>query len=304
MERKGHIFVLLVFLVLVSVVVSPISAVQPITTNLGLESHSVDQVTDFTYTAPDGLAVAGIEVRVPYGTDLTFSINGGDSTGTIQYSGDTLSSSHTVTIGSDSNTFNFPGDVLHAAFLHKIGPASNGTGDRGYFVSTEVFTSYYAPLAYDSVTNASPIRTITFNSNLPVNLMIITESYEKASADLAPGGLGDLIGGIGVTDVLKEIPIWVGIAMEMMGTIKDLVLNIFWWLKFFFWDNGLLITVLYFATSMAHAAMSSVTSKGFDVFRFYKKFIGFQVALYRFMIEMWQLLVLIISQFAELFKLI
>jgi len=286
---------LLALLLVLGMIVSPVCAVSPIFPNLGMDEQYFDNVGTLTYNTTPGLAVAGIEIRVPYGTDLDFTINPGEAsetTGTIDYTGTTVSSTHNISIGGNSESFYFPGDVLHAAYLHRVGVASNGTGDRGYYVSTEIMTSYFGQTAYKTVSGAAPITKFSISSNLPVNVRVVTESIEKAFTDLEPGGLGDLI----PADIPKVLNYWLQLASQFSGSAIGFIWGVFWIIKFFFIDNLLLIIALWISVSMAYAAISSA-----NIFVFYKKFFGLQRALVDFIISLWRILWEIVNYGVQIF---
>lgn len=282
--------------------ISPVSAATPILPSYGLDDLYLDQITQTAYTAPDGLSIAGLEVRVPFGSTTTFTINAGtaqETSGSIIYTGDLTSSTETITIGGTTNSFYFPGNVLHPASLHHIGVAFNNTGERGYYVDTEILTSYFNQISYITVANATPITTVTISSDRPVNVKIITQSYEKGAADLAPGGFADLPGLLpGILDPLKK---WTNFAWELGGILWDLVNEVYWWLKFLFWDNLLITIALYVGITGAMAFGQNPTQKG-AIFKAIKTFIGYQMALFRGIVGMWQMLINVLNSFVNIFK--
>lgn len=295
---------LIIILVLLAAMVAPAMAATPITPGLGMDEVFFDQVSVLNYVAPSGLAVAGIEIRVPYQSTTTFTINPGTATethGSIYYTGDLSSSTETIAIGGDVKDFYFPGNVLHPASLHHIGVAFNNSGQRGYYVDTEILTSYFNQIAYVTVVNATPITTFSFTSDQPVNVKVITESYEKAYTDLAPGGFGDIPGYVPGIDspggIPGEIVRWLKLGADIAATIYNLSVQSFYWLKFFFWDNLLLTVCLYIAIS---AAVAFNQSK--DIFAAIQKFFKYQKGLFEFVISMWERLINLIATFRGIFR--
>jgi hypothetical protein len=289
---------LLAILIVAGMIVSPVCAASPIMPNFGLDDVFIDNVATLNYNTPDGLAIAGLEIRVPYGTTLSFTLNplnGTSETGTIVYSGDILSSTHTVGIGSDSNAITLP-DPLHGAGLYHIGVASNGSGDRGYFTSFEVLSMWSGPMAYSTVAGATPITSISFTSNNLVNVRVVTESYEKAYTDLEPGGLGDI-----VDPILKGATgtDWIALAKSYAGAVIAFITGIFWILDFFFIKNLLLIIVLWISVSMAVSAVTTPYRK--MPWGFFEKFFRYQRALLDFIVSLWRVLWEIINYIVQIF---
>jgi len=101
-----------------------------------------------------------------------------------------------------------------------------------------------------------------------------------------------------IETALDFINFGIGIAATLLG----FVLMIFGIIKFFFIDNLLLTLALYISVTMAYSAVSSVGSKGFDIWKFYKKFFGLQRSLMNFMVELWNYLIQIISSFRGIFR--
>ena len=91
---------------------------------------------------------------------------------------------------------------------------------------------------------------------------------------------------------------WINLAISMMVFVKDTAIALFYWLKFFFWDNLGMSIALYISISMAYSAN---TSK--DIFKFIGKFFNDQRKLFEFMLSLWTTLVNLIATFRGIFRL-
>lgn len=91
---------------------------------------------------------------------------------------------------------------------------------------------------------------------------------------------------------------WIYLAISLTVFVKDTVIALLYWLKFFFWDNLGMTVVLYISISMAYAAN---TSK--DIFKFLGKFFNDQKKLFEFILGLWTILVNLVAQFRSIFHL-
>ena len=96
-------------------------------------------------------------------------------------------------------------------------------------------------------------------------------------------------------DVMWE---WLNLAISLTLFVKDTAISLFYWLKFFFWDNLSMTVALYISISMAYSAN---TAK--DIFTFFKKFFNDQKKLFEFILSLWTTLVNLIAQFRSIFHL-
>ncbi len=100
----------------------------------------------------------------------------------------------------------------------------------------------------------------------------------------------------GVIDVAWD---WINLAISMAAFVYEMVLALFYWLKFFFIDNLLMTIALYLTLTMAFAARAS---RG-NIEKFLRRWIKDQVGLFNFILSLWNILVDIISKFRSIFKL-
>jgi hypothetical protein len=305
MKSKTNLFLILVCLLGLLLIIAPIQA-KPEPTGIFTDSTTInsDYVTTYTYTADPGYAIGNIVIMPPIGSHDTFTLtygNGSTVSGTVVYIPENIlgidsptNSVSTVSIGGDSQTRNFI-DAHSSPEQAKITGYARDTdaGTVGFGIWDAGVGLWSDQIAYYSVPNSTNrlISSVTITGDKPFK---VTLGYGTAAYIASANNKSAL-------DVLND---WIQLAISLAATIIGVITGIIWYLKFFFVDNGLLIIALYLAVSMAYSAMSSVSAKGFDVFRFMKKFIGFQQSLYRFIIDMWTQLVTIVSWFAQIFKLI
>ena len=299
--------ILLAFLVLLGMIVSPVLAATNIVTTGyfpdAIAEIEVDNIYDFAYSVNSTRAISNVQFRAPKGTELnyTFTYGAGNSmSGYITYlPGDVDFYGYgegvtTINIGSATDSRSFVDTGLFRKW-EIVGYAreedDNGTvlsiGYAIYDVSLGIgnigFQSGF--IAYESVVSLQPIESISFTSNKPVWMFIGTSDREEIQAGISRT----------VLDVVNE---WITLALSMGATILGLAQTTFYWLKFIFVDNILITVALYFSVSMAYSAISSK-----NIFQFYRRFFKDQQAFYKFILGLWQTLINIISSFRGIFRL-
>ncbi len=90
----------------------------------------------------------------------------------------------------------------------------------------------------------------------------------------------------------------VNFALSMVTLVLDLGIGTLVWLKFFFVDNLMMTISLYLAITMAFAAGRAKTIDGF-----LRKFFSDQKKLFEFILGLWDILISIIGQFRNIFRL-
>lgn len=220
-KTKSHIFVLLVFLVLAGMIVSPISA------------------QDVTYTAPANYCVWAINFDIPDGSSGTIVMN--------QANGDVVTASWSrgglplnaldSQIGADSETFNlYP--VIPA--YGSIWNGENTTTSRQLKMGTGL-----APLGWSRViqTTIDPAVITSYHLTSDADISISQELKDTRSAVLAlnPANEYNL-----VTLLTAYIPLVVGVFLSLI-----------YWLKFLFVDHLILTVSLYLTGTMAYAINTS-----------------------------------------------
>ena len=298
--------ILLAFLVLLGMIVSPVLAATNIVTTGyfpdAIAEIEVDNIYDFTYSVNSTRAISNVQFRAPKGTELnyTFTYGAGNSmSGYITYlPGDV----DIFGYGEGVTTINIGTSTASRAFVDTglfrkweiVGYAreedDNGTvlstGYAIYDVSLGIgnigFQSGF--IAYESVASLQPIESISFTSNKPVWMFIGTSDREEIQAGISRT----------VLDVANE---WITLAISISATILGLAQITFYWLKFIFVDNILITVALYFSVSMAYSAISSR-----NIFQFYRRFFKDQKAFFEFILGLWQTLINIISSFRGIFR--
>jgi len=297
---KGAIAVLLAFILVGGMIVSPVSA-------LGLEltwipwggdiQRSNGKVTNYSVdVSPDGLAFKRIMFDVPTGTTVDFTLyygNGTTVTGSCSYNNDGFFQQYSeveldgVTKGHSYTGFEEVGRI------DIVGYARNWTTDTEYVHGFVIYDTLYSlslpqPENYvfyevDSLED-NVIYRFDMTSNNPVQIDYYTDTREK-------------VGEAAVTTPLQAVNEWVNFALMIAKNLLDVVGTLFYWLKFFFFDNLGMTVALYLSITMAYAA---ATSK--NIFKFFGKFFNDQRKLFEFIIGLWRSLIEIISSFRGIFR--
>ena len=288
--------ILLAVLVLVGMIVSPVCALgYEITAEpLGGQTHLVPgRPTNLSVdVSPEGNAIQRISFDIPTGTTLNFTLwyGAGDTVeGWMVYSNDGFMTQYSeVAIGGDVQGYSYWG-IQEAGRIDIIGYARNYTTateyTQGFMVydALRISTKY---LAYYPVSDLSDnvIYKFEYTSTNPVIVLYYTNTRENVAV-------------AATTTLLESVNEWVKFALEIGSFVLGLVTALFYWLKFFFWDNLLMSIALYISISMAYAAN---TSK--DIFKFIGKFFNDQRKLFEFMLSLWTTLVNLIATFRGIFR--
>jgi len=294
---KGAIAVLLAIVLVGGMIVSPVCAVYEITA----EPHggSINAAQGKVYNlsidvSPVGDAIQRIHVHVGTGTSVVFTLwygNGSTVSGTMKYSNNGFLNQHSeVSIDSDVQSIDYIG-------LQEIGRIDIVGYARNWTTSTEYDTGF---IVYDSVAGISDRRNMAYFpvSSLEDNVIYkfeITSSnpvavawYTNTRANVAKAA---------VTTPLQAVNEWVNFAISIAKDVYYLVTTLFYWIKFFFFDNLGMTVALYLSISMAYAA---ATSK--NIFKFFGKFFNDQRKLFEFIIQLWRSLIEIVASFRGIFR--
>lgn len=300
---KPHIFILLAFLVLGGMIVSPVMANRIVTTGYFphvISEYESEGITNLVYTINSTRAISNVHFRAPKGTVLNYTIGygaGQTMDGYLSYLpggvdvfgfGEGIT---TINIGSDTDSRSF----VDTGLLRKweiVGYARE-EHDNATVISTG-YAIYDLSLglgnvglesnfiAYQPVDYVQPIDSITFTSNQPVWVLIETADREEIQSGISTTGF----------DVVNS---WLKFALFITGSVFAFASGVFWLIKFLFIDNLLLIIALWISVSMAYSATSSR-----DVFQFYRKFFKFQKALLDLITSLWEVLVRVIGAMVQM----
>lgn len=298
-KNKGHILILLAFLLIGGMIVSPVCALgyeitaEPLGGQINaLQGQVTSAVVD---VSPDGDAVQRISVDVPTGTTVNFTLyygSGSTVSGWMTYNntGSFLQYSE-VAIDSDVHGYEYVG-IQEIGRIDIVGYARNWTSDTEYTTGFIVYDSVFGiserkAMAYYPVSSVSDnvIYKFEITSNNPVAVAYYTNTRAN-------------VGKAAVNTPLQAVNEWVTFAISIGGALLGFVIGVFGLIKFFFIDNLLLIIALWISVTMAYSAITS----GGNVFKFYTKFFKYQRTLLEFMVQLWNYLIQIISAFRGIFR--
>ncbi|RPJ50992.1 MAG: hypothetical protein EHJ95_06125 [Methanobacteriota archaeon] len=305
-KTKGHIFVLLAVLVLLGMIVSPVCAkyvhieIQPDDETLQINQTKFNDVVSVDFS-PTNTVIHGFSMRCGLGAITNFTLtygNGSTVTGSTSYiylypgwSYRSVELNSVVDYEAFFDATQYDTEMFSFTYASYVDDDNETVYSEGFllydpFFTTNAIETYFATPGFSQ----SLITGITFQSSEPVDLTILSAPGDVVLKDAKATGIID----------------WAFQFIEFAKKIFGFVLAFAWMLfgiiDFFFIKNLLLTIALYIGVTMAYSAISSVTSRGFDVFRFYKKFIGLQRALLNFMMEIWNYLIQIISSFRGIFR--
>ncbi len=299
---KPHIFALLAFLVLFGLIVSPVCAAEYSQTNIPLYNKSIVEFQQVTNIEHDASAtnqkIAMIEFTVASGSQLDFTLYYGNGSTVTGYSEnhkilDALlvsQTSATVSLGGVTKEYTYidtqPFYDYNLAGYAKSNNESAITGFMVYSLNYGGLDNDLAAFYPVDHISQNTIYKITASSNKPFDMWVT----DADPADVAGGASKNIL------DVAWE---WINYAISIASFVLGFCIGLFWFIKFFFIDNLLLVIALYISITMAYAAIVS----GGNIFIFYRRFFGLQSMMIRFIAEMWNYLIQIISAFRSIFKL-
>jgi len=294
--------ILLVFLVLLGMIVSPVCAAEYTLT--GYQEYNVfdvkkdlfDNIYNLTFDkSNEDQAITLIHFKAPMDHTVDFTIwygAGNSVSGSVSTAWNTsLLPLHTTT---SSITFN--GETKEYSYLdtnpefdyYLSGYArSNENNETGLIVYNAGYGGFDNDLAV-----FMPV------SNLPANLIYKVELFCDApfDADVSYGTSSDVASSVS-KDVFQVALEWVNLALALGGTLLGFVLMLIGLIKFFFVDNLLLVIALWLGVTMAYSAISTR-----NIFQFYTKFFRYQRTLLDFIVQLWNYLIQIISSFRGIFR--
>jgi hypothetical protein len=287
---------LILIMMVVTILVAPAMAIQITAEPLNVESTTTHKTTSLTYDGSSlGLGIQRIGIDTPTGGHVDFTItygNGDTVVGSVDYSNDGFFQQNSqIVLGGETSDYHYVG-LEEIGRFYVGGYAINETpappvsglvmygSSFGLSTITSDFVFYPTTLGSDGV-----MYKIELASNLPVDVVIMTNPRGEVAVAKSKG-------------LLEVINDWVLLAIKFAGTLYDLAVQTFYWLKFFFWDNLILTLALYIALTGAIAFNQSK-----NVFAAIKKFFQYQRGIFNFIISMWEALINLISSFRGIFRL-
>jgi hypothetical protein len=293
---------LIIFALLAMLLIVPTSATpQPVGVFMESQSVELPESTLIVYNTDPGYKMGFTTITVPIGSrsDFTLRYGAGSSiSGYAEYIQTGLIYSRvTVSIGGNTSVRDFidAGYDIGGGGVNKqlrvTGYAQDeAAGTKGFAIWDPGLGIWSNQIAYEAVTETNNlISGITVTSTLPTRVSMAVGT----DAQIAPNVSKNPI------DVVNE---WVQFAIAIGATIYALVLQSFYWIKFLFWDHLLITIGLYIGITGAMAFGQNATKKG-AVFRAIKTFIGYQMALFKGIIGMWQSLIDLVDRFRNIFRL-
>lgn len=262
---------------------------------LGTKGMVFSQQTDYTFdAAPDGNAIQRLSWNLPSGTTVYYTLwYGNDSTvtGHLAYTNvGSFRQRSEVSMGDQTSGYDYTG-VQEIGRIDIVGYARNKSEDGSYTKGLIAYDSVFGiserkAFVFYPVSNDpdNVITKVQFHSNQPVSGAV----FYNPHAAVAKAASESLL------DVINE---WVQLALQYASLLKDFLISAFYWAKFLLWDNLVLEVALYIAITMAISF-----GKARDVFTGIRNFIKYQKAIYSFILDTWNTIVMIISNFRGIFR--
>lgn len=294
---RAHSFVLLAFLLVGGMIVSPVCADYQITPQ-PLSGDMVVVPGQISYllvdVSPDGDAIHKISVDIPTGTTVDFTLtygNGDTVSGWMKYIDNGFyQQTSEVSIGGVTSTYDYVG-VSQVGRIDVVGYARNYSSDTdytsGFLVYDTVFgLTQFNAMAFYEVPDISSnvIYKFELTSDQPVSVTYYSDTLATVSeyANKSP------------IELLNE---WIAFAVSIGAFIYGVALALFTWLKFFFVDNLVMTVSLYLALTMAYSF-----GRAKNMEQGLRKFFNFQRKFFEFIISLWNYLIQIISSFRGIFR--
>lgn len=285
------IFIIGVLIFLLLIV--PVSADIKITAEpLNAEEVNYDSTTSLTWDGTSGgLAIQRIGIDAPTGTTVNFTVyygNGDIVSGWVKYTNNGFyQQASQIYLGGQVSNYHYVG-------LQEIGRFYVA----GYAVQNNTIPGL---VVYGSTAGLSAIQndyvfyqTSTSSDGVMYKIVLTSNKNIDVSILTNPRGEVASVKNKGLLEVLND---WVKLAIEFSQLILDFLWVFFTYLKFFFWDNLLMVIALYIALTGAVAVNQSR-----DIFAALRKFFGYQRTLYEFIIGLFNSLVDILNKMANTFK--
>lgn len=306
-KLKPHIFVLLAVLVLLGMIVSPVCAAgstiltgyQPLNP-VDLSKDYFNDVTSISFDkSAEDKAIMLIHFKVPqehtvnfviyYGTNKSAS-GSATSYGNLTFSFDlTPITTTTSTIVFDGQTKSYDYFDTNPEFDYFLsGYGRNATSNATGII---VYNAGYASMDNDlAIFKEIP----SISTNLIYRVDLNCDTPFDADISYANKSAVSMVAGKSITEVIGD---WVALLLVIGGFLQVFIITVFAWAHFFFIKNIMLVVGLWFGVTMAFSAVTTV-GNGVSVRnleRFYKKFFGYQRAMFEFMVSMWHTMIGLVS---------
>jgi hypothetical protein len=238
-----------------------------------------------TYNAPSGIALSEIQIKNNIGTHASIDLylqNGQTISGSWVYEPHDvigpfeLTEEASITLSGESNSVVF----VTPGFLYvSIYTARNltETASNRLIMGAGQFAGVNN-IAVEKDGLNSAIIGFKIVSDKDVTYTVQKEDLKATNENLAGKSYGEII---------DQVRGYWGMAWGVFTTLA-------YWLKFLFWDNLVLVSVLYITGTMAYAANSSK-----NIFKFYKTWFKQQMAFLHFIANIYSVTISIITQIAQ-----
>lgn len=302
--KKPHRFILLAFLIVFCVIVSPpVLAAEYTLTGyqefnvLDVKKDLYDNIQNLTFDkSNEDQAITLIHFKVPQDKTVDFTIwyGAGNS---VSGSASTAWNTSLLPLHTTTSTITFNGVTKEYSYLdtnpefdyYLSGYArSNENNETGLIVYNAGYGGFDNDLAVFMAVE-----------NLAGNLIYKVELSCPAQfdADISYGTASEVAATVS-KDPLQVALEWINLALSLGSTLLGFVLMLIGIIKFFFVDNLLLVIALWLGVTMAYSAIST----NGNIFKFYTKFFRYQRALLDFIVQLWNYLIQIISSFRGIFR--
>ena len=293
---------LLAFLVLLGMIVSPVCAASYTLTGyqefnvFDVQKDEATNILNLTFDkSNDDKAITLIHFKVPMDHTVYFTLYYGTGN-TVSGSAKTAWNTSLLPLQTTTSSITFNGETKEYSYLDTnpeydyflSGYArSNENNETGLIVYNAGYGSFDNELAV-----FMPVSNIAANLIYKVDLSCDV----PFDADISYGTASEVAQSVSksVIDVAWD---WINLALALGGTLLGFVLMLIGLIKFFFVDNLLLVIALWLGVTMAYSAISTR-----NIFQFYTKFFRYQRALLDFMVQLWNYLIQIISSFRGIFR--
>jgi hypothetical protein len=271
----------------------------------------VEQNTQsFSFTADPDEAISVVEYDIPIGSRTDFILTygtGSTVSGWMSYYAGSFIGNSTSTVSLDSMTRSenfFDAQVLGYALIRHVQFSAYGINtstsppETGFTLYAQGYGLWSNEIVFFPVENIENnlITSITITSDRPITISIEKSKRTILQTTLRQGAAEYISGvGSGIVDSVRD---WLSLAASIGPVILEVVIQLFYWVKFLFWDNLLMTIAIYIGIT---GAVSFNQSK--DIFQAIKKFINYQKSLFLFVLSLWQVLIDLIDRFRNIFRL-
>jgi hypothetical protein len=255
---------------------------------------------DFTYDASaEGDAIYRVQFTVPRDAYINFTLYYGTAssvTGSAQSipTGGINPLITTSSVELDGVTKSYTFWDTDPIYDYDIaGYATNGSAMVGFAVYSRDYNSLILgnDLAVGKIIpdiTHNLIYKIHFTGNKPFSITYTSAPYQNIVDRIIPGTEGG---------ILAEIQRILDLAWMIWVTLYTVLVELFYWLKFLFWDNLVLTIALYIGITGAVAFNQSR-----DIFAAIKKFFQYQRGIFEFILSLWTVLINLIATFRGIFR--